>query len=72
MIKHYFLILFCSCIGQIAWAQMGGFGAAKAGNGRVFGTIIDSITGDPIDYATVSLMLADFSKPTDGTIQQSA
>lgn len=54
----------------------GGFGQQQQqampdlpkGNGRVSGTIVDSLTGKPVEYATVALFDIKSGKPIDGTV----
>ena len=55
------------------WAQFGPpmGGAMGGGNsavlGRITGSLVDSLTGKPIEFATVSLELSEFDKIVNGT-----
>ena len=37
------------------------------GNGRIFGVLVDSLSGRPVEFATVALINVKTSKPVDGT-----
>ena len=41
---------------------------AEKGDGRISGTIIDSSTNQPVEFATVALMDPATNKPVDGTV----
>ncbi|MCJ8211717.1 TonB-dependent receptor [Mucilaginibacter sp. RS28] len=57
--------IFCSVIS--AKAQMG-LGGGSTVTGRISGTVIDSISGKPLDYATVSLMRSGGKVPLNGVL----
>lgn len=61
--------LFLSCT-SLAFAQFGGGrgGSAPSIVGKISGKVIDDSTGDPVEFATVVLQLADFAKDVDGVI----
>lgn len=42
--------------------------ALAQGNGKITGTVIDSLTQKPVEFANVALMLPSSSTPTDGTL----
>ena len=51
----------------IAFAQIPG-GGAPAITGKISGTIIDSITKNPVDYATVAISRSGSTKSTNGSL----
>ncbi len=57
--KLFFISLFISICGFGAWAQ---------GNGRISGTVIDSLTQKPVEFANVALTAPSSATPIDGTI----
>lgn len=65
----YILLLFTLITGiNFASAQGMGGGAAPAVTGRISGTILDSITSTPIDYATIALGRTGSTKTTNGSL----
>ncbi len=66
--KHIFLLLTLISSIHIASAQgIGGMGAPSI-TGKISGTIIDSISQKPVDYATVALSRAGSTKSTNGAL----
>jgi len=51
-----------------SFAQFGGGGSAPSVVGKISGKVVDASTGDPVEFATVVLQLADFAKDVDGVI----
>ncbi|RZL18795.1 MAG: TonB-dependent receptor [Pedobacter sp.] len=68
--KRILLIAFNFVLILSASAQIGGFGGAQkaAVTGRVTATILDSLTKQPIDYATVSLVRIKDNKSVNGGV----
>ncbi|WP_395625863.1 carboxypeptidase-like regulatory domain-containing protein, partial [Daejeonella sp.] len=65
--KYFLLII--TLISGINFASAQGMGAAApAVTGRISGTIIDSLTSKPIDYATISLGRTGSVKTTNGSL----
>jgi outer membrane receptor protein involved in Fe transport len=65
MTKYF--TLFLLFITSITFAQMPM--ATQAGDGKVSGTLIDSVAKTPVEFATLSLYRAsDLTKPIDGTL----
>ncbi len=40
---------------------------APKGNGKIMGVLVDSISGNPVEFATIALMDVKTNKPIDGT-----
>ncbi|WP_128544409.1 TonB-dependent receptor domain-containing protein [Larkinella soli] len=73
-------LLFCSTFSQ-AQFPMGGPGGSRPaatipgtanpdaprGNGKISGTLVDSTTSKPVEFATVALLSVQTGKPIDGT-----
>ena len=38
------------------------------GNGRISGIVVDSVSGKPVEYATVAIFDVKSGKPVDGTV----
>ncbi|HJP63212.1 MAG TPA: TonB-dependent receptor, partial [Mucilaginibacter sp.] len=70
--KQFLTIIFLTVITLAAKAQFSGGGPGAPGGssvvGRISGTVIDSITKKPIDYATVALFAGDAKAPINGVI----
>ncbi|MNK25920.1 Ferric enterobactin receptor precursor [compost metagenome] len=65
------LLLFCTALMMMMSAKaqfpmMGGGSAAPKVTGRISATIIDSLTKQPVEYATVSLINTKTAKPVNG------
>ena len=45
-----------------------GINAANAGNGRITGTLLDSVNNQPISFATITLTNPITNKPVDGAM----
>ncbi len=67
MKRLFTILLFLSGISGIYAQGMGGAGS-QAVTGKITGTILDSLTRTPIDYATVSLGRAGSTKTTNGAL----
>ncbi len=61
---YIFIIIFCSVI--TARAQFGGGGSSIVG--RISGTVIDSLTKKPMDYASIGLYRSGGKSPITGVI----
>src|SRR5882757_7668097 len=60
------IIIICSVISAKAQFGVGGGGSATVG--RISGTIIDSITKKPVDYATITLFRSVGKAPVGGIL----
>ncbi|WAC41126.1 TonB-dependent receptor domain-containing protein [Pedobacter sp. SL55] len=65
------LLLICSALlmmmsARAQFPMMGGGNAAPKVTGRISATILDSLTKQPVEYATVSLVNTKTSKPVNG------
>lgn len=47
---------------------LGTLGAFSQGHGKITGTVIDSLTQKPVEFANVALVIAGTATPVDGTI----
>ena len=45
-----------------------GFGAFAQGNARISGTVMDSLTQKPVEFANVALTISSSTTPIDGTV----
>jgi len=64
------LLLFAIILSTVltASAQLGGVGGGSSIVGKVSGTLIDSISKKPLDYASVSIFRATGSSPINGVL----
>lgn len=60
------LIIFCASISAKAQFGVGGGGSSIVG--KISGTIIDSVTKKPVDYATISLFKSGAKTPLNGVL----
>src|SRR6218665_505518 len=65
------LLLFCAALfvmmnAKAQFPMMGGGNSAPKVTGRISATIIDSLTKQPVEYATVSLINAKTNKAVNG------
>jgi len=67
MKRLYIFILFLSCF-ITAKAQFGVGGSGSTIIGRISGTVIDSVTKKPLDYATVSIFRSGGKAPLNGVL----
>jgi outer membrane receptor protein involved in Fe transport len=65
--KHFYILLIILCSFFTAKAQMGMGGGSKI-VGKISGTVIDSITKKPMDYASVGLYHSGGKAPITGVI----
>lgn len=78
--KTYFTSLIILLLIQTGFAQTGPNAgtapvantAPEAGNGKIAGTVIDSATSKPIEFATVSLISNATGKPVNGSVTDNA
>ncbi|MBE9586693.1 TonB-dependent receptor [Mucilaginibacter sp. JRF] len=68
--KRIYIILILLCTVIAAKAQIGGIGGGGGSSivGRISGTVIDSISKKPLDYATVSIYRSGGSAPMNGVL----
>ena len=67
--KHLLTLFLVLLITTFSFAQFGGGrGSAPSIVGKISGKVIDQSSGDPVEFATVVLQLADFAKDVDGVI----
>ncbi|MCC8408423.1 TonB-dependent receptor [Mucilaginibacter sp. UR6-1] len=67
--KRIYLILFLLCSAVAVKAQVGlGGGGGSSIVGRISGTVIDSLTKKPLDYATVSVYRSGGTAPMNGVL----
>ncbi|MCD8740913.1 TonB-dependent receptor [Mucilaginibacter roseus] len=67
--KRIYLILFLLCSAVAVKAQVGlGGGGGSSIIGRISGTVIDSLTKKPLDYATVSIYRSGGTAPMNGVL----
>ncbi|MGI4727647.1 MAG: hypothetical protein ACRYGB_03665, partial [Janthinobacterium lividum] len=66
------LILFSLSIFAItARAQFPGGGGGSSVTGRIVGTVIDSVSKKPVDYATITLYRSGGKAPLNGVVTDS-
>lgn len=63
-----FFILFFSFVGISLYAQQPQGGSFAPAQGEITATIIDSVSGLPVEFATAALSLRDFDKIVNGAI----
>ncbi|MBD3750360.1 MAG: TonB-dependent receptor [Sphingobacteriales bacterium] len=68
MRRLYFLLLFTFFSSQFIYAQFPGGGTKPSITGKITGTVIDSLTKKPVDYATISLSKSGSAKSTNGSL----
>ncbi|MBC7915867.1 MAG: TonB-dependent receptor [Pyrinomonadaceae bacterium] len=69
---RFFLFLITGILGiNTVLAQIPGAGGAPTLTGRISGTVIDSLTQKPVDYASVGLGRASSTKSTNGALTDS-
>lgn len=67
--KQIIILVLLSILGQTVQAQFPGGGPGNQSVvGRISGTVIDSITKKPIDYATISLFTNTGKSPLNGVV----
>ena len=69
------LLLICAALlmmmnANAQFPMMGGGNAAPKVTGRISATILDSLTKQPVEYATVSLINTKTSKPVNGALTE--
>jgi len=62
------LILGFFQMAQAQWPGMGGGGGGKSIKGKITGTLVDSLTGQPVAYATLVLKNEGKSREKDGAL----
>lgn len=67
MFKKFTLFLYISCFGVMAHAQK-----TNGANAKITGTVTDSVSHKPIEYATITLFAAGNKKAVNGTTSGSA
>ena len=68
------LLLFAIILSTVltAKAQLGGVGGGSSIVGKVAGTLVDSISKKPLDYASVSIFRATGTAPINGVLTDAA
>ncbi|GGH21579.1 outer membrane beta-barrel family protein [Mucilaginibacter phyllosphaerae] len=66
--KRIFLLLIVICTAVLAKAQIPGGGGGSSIVGKISGTVIDSLTKKPVDYATISLFKSGAKSPVNGVL----
>ncbi|MBK0381949.1 TonB-dependent receptor [Pedobacter sp. SD-b] len=66
--KRLSFILLLLITAHLTFAQFPGAGAASVITGKITGTVIDSISRRPVDYATVALSRSGQTKSTSGAL----
>jgi len=66
--RRIILLIIISCAVFTAKAQFPGGGGGPVIKGRISGTIIDSLTKKPVDYATISLYKSGGKTPVNGIL----
>ncbi|QJD94730.1 TonB-dependent receptor [Mucilaginibacter robiniae] len=66
--KRIFLLFAFFCFVLSAKAQFGASGGGSGITGRISGTVIDSVTKKPLDYATVSIFRSGGKAPLNGVL----
>ncbi|SEO76815.1 Outer membrane receptor proteins, mostly Fe transport [Mucilaginibacter gossypiicola] len=66
--KRFYILIVLFCIAFSAQAQFGVGGGGPSVTGRISGTVIDSLTKKPLDYATVGLYRTGGKSPITGVL----
>ncbi|RYU90803.1 TonB-dependent receptor [Mucilaginibacter terrigena] len=66
--KRIFLLIIVICASISAKAQFGVGGGGSSIVGKISGTVIDSLTKKPVDYATISLFKSGAKTPINGVL----
>ncbi|MBK0380545.1 outer membrane beta-barrel family protein [Mucilaginibacter segetis] len=66
--KRIFTLIAIFCVSLSAKAQFGIGGGGSSVVGKISGTVIDSITKKPVDYATISLFRSGSKTPMNGVL----
>ncbi|RFZ85906.1 TonB-dependent receptor [Mucilaginibacter terrenus] len=66
--RRIILLLIIFCASYTAKAQFGVGGGGSGIKGKISGTIIDSLTKKPVDYATISLFSSKGTVPKNGVL----
>jgi outer membrane receptor protein involved in Fe transport len=66
--KHFYILIALFCFTLSAQAQFGVGGGGATTTGRISGTIIDSLTKKPMDYASVGLYRSGGKSPITGVV----
>jgi outer membrane receptor protein involved in Fe transport len=66
--KHIFTLIAIFCAVITAQAQIPGAGGGSSITGRISGTVIDSVTKKPLDYATISIFRTKGKAPLNGVL----
>ncbi len=68
MMKRLSFIILLTIATKLTFAQFPGGGGAAVITGKITGTVIDSLTKKPVDYATISLSRSTQTKSTSGAL----
>lgn len=66
--KRFYILIALFCFALSAQAQFGVGGGGPTTTGRISGTIIDSLTKKPMDYASVGLYRSGGKSPITGVV----
>jgi outer membrane receptor protein involved in Fe transport len=66
--KRLLLLIIVFCAAFTAKAQFGAGGGGSSIVGRISGTVVDSLTKKPVDYATISLFKSGAKTPINGVL----
>nr|WP_294943772.1 outer membrane beta-barrel family protein [uncultured Mucilaginibacter sp.] len=66
--RRIILLLIIFCAGFTAKAQFPGGGGGTSILGKISGSVIDSLTKKPVEYATISLFKSGGTVPTNGVL----
>ncbi|MDA9555215.1 TonB-dependent receptor [Pelobium sp.] len=67
--KRFYTLLLSIFLSNFIYAQFPGAGATQSSIvGKISGTILDSLTRKPVDYATISLSKSGQTKSTNGSL----
>jgi outer membrane receptor protein involved in Fe transport len=66
--KRFYILIALFCFALSAHAQFGVGGGGPSTTGRISGTIIDSVTKKPLDYASVGLYRSGGKSPINGVL----
>ncbi|MGI4022206.1 MAG: TonB-dependent receptor domain-containing protein [Janthinobacterium lividum] len=66
--KRLLILFYLSIFAITARAQFPGGGGSSSVTGRISGTVVDSVTKKPVDYATITLFRSGGKAPLNGVV----